>query len=64
MGPSAVSSTLPYQPPLVPEDLTTFVDKVIPILQDRGVYPRAYDGRTIRARYGLTLPKPLVAEPA
>ena len=25
------------QPPLVPEDLTTFVEHVIPVLQDRGV---------------------------
>jgi len=50
------------QPPLVPEDLTTFVDEVIPVLQDRGVYPRGYDGRTIRERYGLGLPQPLAPQ--
>jgi FMN-dependent oxidoreductase (nitrilotriacetate monooxygenase family) len=44
------------QPPIVPEDLETFVDKVIPVLQDRGVFPREYQGKTIRERYGLNLP--------
>ncbi len=52
------------QPALVPEDLVSFVDKVVPVLQDRGVYPRDYDGRTIRERYGLGLPKALELEPA
>ena len=51
------------QPPIVPDDLTSFVERVIPILQDRGVYPRGYDGRTIRERYGLKLPQRLL-EPA
>lgn len=51
------------QPPIVPDDLQTFVDQVIPVLQDRGVYPRDYDGRTIRERYGLRLPQSAL-EPA
>ena len=45
-----------YQPPRAPEDIEEFVEKVVPILQDRGVYPRAYEGQTIRDRYGLPYP--------
>ncbi|MCE7796152.1 NtaA/DmoA family FMN-dependent monooxygenase [Sphingobium sufflavum] len=45
-----------YQPPRAPDDIEEFVDKVVPILQDRGVYPRAYEGRTVRDRYGLPYP--------
>ena len=44
------------QPPRAVEDTTLFVDKVIPILQDRGVYPRDYEGKTVRDRYGLPYP--------
>lgn len=45
-----------YQPPRAPDDIEEFVEKVIPILQDRGVYPRTYEGKTIRDRYGLPYP--------
>ncbi|EPE94086.1 NtaA/DmoA family FMN-dependent monooxygenase [Rhizobium grahamii] len=45
------------QPPRAPDDIEEFVDKVIPILQDRNVYPRQYEGRTIRDRYGLSYPR-------
>ncbi len=45
------------QPPRAPDDIIEFVDKVIPILQDRNVYPRQYEGRTIRDRYGLPYPQ-------
>lgn len=44
------------QPPRAPDDIAEFVEKVVPILQDRGVYPRDYEGRTIRDRYGLPYP--------
>jgi FMN-dependent oxidoreductase (nitrilotriacetate monooxygenase family) len=45
------------QPPRAPDDIEEFVDKVIPILQDRGVYPRAYEeGSTLRDRYALPYP--------
>ena len=45
------------QPPRAPDDIELFVEKVIPILQDRGVYPREYEpGTTIRDRYGLPYP--------
>jgi hypothetical protein len=29
---------------------------VVPVLQDRGVYPREYEGATVRDRYGLPYP--------
>jgi alkanesulfonate monooxygenase SsuD/methylene tetrahydromethanopterin reductase-like flavin-dependent oxidoreductase (luciferase family) len=46
-----------YQPPRAPDDIQEFVEKVMPILHDRGVYPRAYEERaTIRDRYGLRYP--------
>jgi FMN-dependent oxidoreductase (nitrilotriacetate monooxygenase family) len=46
-----------YQPPRAPDDIQEFVDTVVPILQDRGVYPRAYEeGSTIRDRYRLPYP--------
>ncbi|WP_377296300.1 NtaA/DmoA family FMN-dependent monooxygenase [Rhizobium sp. SGZ-381] len=44
------------QPPRAPDDIEEFVEKVVPILQDRGVYPRDYEGRTIRDRYRLPYP--------
>ncbi len=44
------------QPPRAPDDIAEFVDRVIPILQDRNVYPRQYEGQTIRDRYGLPYP--------
>jgi alkanesulfonate monooxygenase SsuD/methylene tetrahydromethanopterin reductase-like flavin-dependent oxidoreductase (luciferase family) len=46
------------QPARAPDDIEDFVAKVIPILQDRGVYPRAYEpGETIRDRYRLPYPE-------
>jgi FMN-dependent oxidoreductase (nitrilotriacetate monooxygenase family) len=45
-----------YQPPRAPDDIEEFVDKVVPILQDRGVYPTQFEGKTIRDRYGLPYP--------
>jgi len=45
-----------YQPPRAPDDIEEFVEKVVPILQDRGVYPTEYEGKTIRDRYGLPYP--------
>lgn len=44
------------QPPRAPDDIEEFVGNVIPILQDRNVYPREYEGRTIRDRYRLSYP--------
>lgn len=44
------------QLPALPDDLELFILKVIPILQDRGVYRRAYEGKTMRDRYALRAP--------
>lgn len=44
------------QPPRAPDDIELFVDRVIPILQDRGVFRREYAGDTLRQRYGLPDP--------
>ncbi len=44
------------QPLAAPDDISLFVDKVIPVLQDRGVFRREYAGDTVRERYGLPFP--------
>ncbi len=44
--------------PVTNRDLERFVDEVVPILQAEGVFPRAYDGGTIRDRLGLPVPAP------
>jgi hypothetical protein len=43
-------------PPVLPKALTDFVDQVVPILQRRGWYRTAYEGRTLRENLGLTRP--------
>ena len=44
------------QPATVPEDLELFVDHVVPILQDRGLFRREYEGVTLRDHLGLSRP--------
>jgi alkanesulfonate monooxygenase SsuD/methylene tetrahydromethanopterin reductase-like flavin-dependent oxidoreductase (luciferase family) len=43
-------------PPLFPDDLATFVDHVVPILQRKGAYRRDYAGPTLRDHLGLPRP--------
>jgi len=43
-------------PPLLPGGLTDFVDKVVPILQERGLFRTAYEDGTLRDRFGLARP--------
>ena len=43
-------------PPILPAMLDVFVDEVVPILQRRGLFRTAYEGRTLRDSYGLDLP--------
>jgi len=43
-------------PPYLPGALTDFVDQVVPILQQRGLFRREYEGRTLREHYGLARP--------
>lgn len=43
-------------PPVLPTGLDIFVDQVVPILQDRGLFRREYSGRTLREHFGLAKP--------
>lgn len=43
-------------PPVLPSGLEAFVDHVVPILQDRGLFRTEYTGRTLREHYGLERP--------
>ncbi|SOC45303.1 FMN-dependent oxidoreductase (nitrilotriacetate monooxygenase family) [Rhizobium subbaraonis] len=40
-----------------PSGLTDFVDLVVPILQERGLYRTEYEGKTLRDRMGLERPE-------
>jgi alkanesulfonate monooxygenase SsuD/methylene tetrahydromethanopterin reductase-like flavin-dependent oxidoreductase (luciferase family) len=44
-------------PPVFPGSLDDFVDLVVPELQRRGLYRKAYEGTTLRANLGLTRPQ-------
>jgi alkanesulfonate monooxygenase SsuD/methylene tetrahydromethanopterin reductase-like flavin-dependent oxidoreductase (luciferase family) len=41
----------------LPEDLTRFVDAVVPILQERGIYRTEYEATTLRGNLGLPIPE-------
>lgn len=43
-------------PPILPALLETFIDEVIPLLQQRGLFRRAYEEQTLRERLGLERP--------
>ncbi|MFI9522166.1 LLM class flavin-dependent oxidoreductase [Streptomyces narbonensis] len=43
-------------PPVLPSGLEAFVDKVVPILQERGRFRTEYTGSTLRDHYGLPRP--------
>ncbi|GEM35352.1 monooxygenase [Nocardia neocaledoniensis NBRC 108232] len=40
-------------PPYLPGGLEDFVDRVVPILRERGLFRTAYDATTLRGHYGL-----------
>ena len=42
--------------PLAPRDLQDFVELVVPILQERGIYRKEYEGETLRNHLGLQKP--------
>lgn len=48
-------------PPLYPQGLDSFTSKVVPILQDRGLFRIEYTGSTLREHYGLPRPDSLYA---
>jgi len=43
-------------PPLYPQLLGAFTEKVVPILQERGLFRTEYSGHTLREHYGLPRP--------
>ncbi|MDP2354863.1 MAG: LLM class flavin-dependent oxidoreductase [Beijerinckiaceae bacterium] len=43
-------------PPVFPDSLTDFVDKVVPELQRRGLFRTRYEGTTLRENLGLSRP--------
>src|SRR5262249_40681699 len=43
-------------PPVLPQMLDVFVAEVVPILQRRGLFRRAYEGETLREHLGLSRP--------
>ncbi len=43
-------------PAVLPSGLELFVDHVVPILRDRGLFRREYAGHTLREHYGLSRP--------
>lgn len=48
-------------PPAYPQLLDTFIEKVVPILQDRGLFRTEYTGSTLRDHYGLPRPESIYA---
>jgi FMN-dependent oxidoreductase (nitrilotriacetate monooxygenase family) len=44
-------------PPVLPSGLEAFVDHVVPILRDRGLFRAEYRGTTLREHYGLARPE-------
>ena len=45
-----------FMPPSIPTQMEVFVDHVIPILQQRGLFREEYAGATLRDNYGLPRP--------
>jgi alkanesulfonate monooxygenase SsuD/methylene tetrahydromethanopterin reductase-like flavin-dependent oxidoreductase (luciferase family) len=43
--------------PFLPAGLDDFVDKVVPELEQRGIFRRDYEGSTLRENLGLPRPK-------
>jgi len=51
-------------PPLLPAMLDVFGAEVIPLLQRRGLFRTAYEGKTLREHYGLPWPRSAFREAA
>jgi FMN-dependent oxidoreductase (nitrilotriacetate monooxygenase family) len=51
-------------PPLLPAQLDVFSAEVIPLLQQRGLFRTAYEGKTLREHYGLARPESAFEESA
>ncbi|WP_277188199.1 LLM class flavin-dependent oxidoreductase [Caballeronia sp. BR00000012568055] len=44
-------------PDALPDGLEAFTEGVVPILQQRGIFRRAYEGKTLRSHLGLATPE-------
>ena len=44
-------------PAVLPSGLERFVDQVVPLLQERGVFRTDYEGTTLRDHLGLAVPE-------
>ncbi|MGP7818752.1 LLM class flavin-dependent oxidoreductase [Niallia sp. 01092] len=42
--------------PLLPDGLDEFVDKVVPLLQEKGLFRTEYEGNTLREHFGIPFP--------
>jgi alkanesulfonate monooxygenase SsuD/methylene tetrahydromethanopterin reductase-like flavin-dependent oxidoreductase (luciferase family) len=51
-----VADGINLMPAISPKMLNVFVDEVVPLLQQRGLFRTAYEGETLRAHYGLDRP--------
>ena len=51
-----VADGINLMPPVLPKMLDVFIDEVVPLLQKRGIFRTAYQGTTLRERYGLHRP--------
>ena len=49
------------QPLITPVGLDEFVDRVVPLLQERGAFRTEYQGATLRSHLGLPDPAPSVS---
>ncbi|MFM9939563.1 MAG: LLM class flavin-dependent oxidoreductase [Hyphomicrobiaceae bacterium] len=53
---NGVSDGFNLMPPVLPEMLDVFIAEVVPILQKRGLFRKAYAAETLRGHFGLTRP--------
>jgi FMN-dependent oxidoreductase (nitrilotriacetate monooxygenase family) len=53
---AAAADGFNVMPPVLPSGLEVFVDQVIPILRQRGLFRTEYAGQTLRDHYGLPRP--------
>lgn len=42
--------------PALPSGLEAFIEHVLPILRDKGLFREEYEGSTLREHYGLPVP--------
>ncbi|MCX4098179.1 NtaA/DmoA family FMN-dependent monooxygenase [Nocardia sp. alder85J] len=50
--------------PIAPGGIEAFVDEVVPVLQERGVFKPDYAGTTLRSHLGIEVPETVVAQRA